>query len=273
MMPTQSTKTPSKDSITTTKTTFITLPNLEDTSIFQALYGKDEVMIIDMNDGTDTTYLSIDSRFKFKEENNEYVMIRLLASSGTQHGHSLYREDIAIFQKTDSCWILTDTVIDGFAFDIIEEPSMQQLGPYTLFEFWNEGAYSGGNYEKGVAYLVVRNGKMIDHAGYSEFVETNNAGSEFCFVPEESDPEFECRCEETNGDLKVKYDATQDALIYTYLGKLTTTTGKKCQYKITCYETKIYMANSQKGELVLQTRNCGGKRDTLKYVPLDKRLK
>src|SRR5688500_7439324 len=75
IMPTQFTKTPSKDSITTTKVTFITLPNLEDTSIFKALYGKDEVMIIDMNDGTDTTYMSIDSRFKFKEENKEYVMI------------------------------------------------------------------------------------------------------------------------------------------------------------------------------------------------------
>jgi hypothetical protein len=264
---------PIKDSVSTTQPVFITLPNLEDSSIFKALYGKDEVMIIDMNYGTDTAYLSIDSRFQFKEGNTEYAMVRLFASSGTMHGHDMYREDIGIFQKTDSCWILTDTVIDGFAFDMIEEPSMSQLGTYTLFEFWNEGAYSGGNYEKGVAYMVVRNGKIIGDAGYSEFVETNNSGSEFCSVPEENDPGFECRCEETKGDLKVKYDPVLDALVYTYLGKLTTTSGNKCQYKTTCFETRIYMANQQKGELVLETKNCGGKRDTLKYVPPEKRLK
>lgn len=273
MIRNQPIKSPTKDSVSITKTSFTTLPNLEDSSIFKALYGKDEVMIIDMNYGTDTTYMSIDSEFRFKEANTEYAMIRLLASSGTQHGHSIYREDIGIFKKTDSCWILTDTVIDGFAFDVIEEPSMSKLGTYTLFEFWNEGAYSGGNYEKGVAFMVVRNGKIIDHAGYSEFVETNNAGSEFCYVPEDSDPEFECRCEETKGDLKVKYDPVQDALIYTYLGKLTTTTENNCQYKTACYETRIYMANGEKGELVLETKNCSGKRDTLKYVPPERRLK
>lgn len=269
----ETTKTHTKDTIPITKPVFVTLPNLEDSSIFKALYGKDEVMIIDMNYGTDTTYLSIDSRFEFKEKDKEFAMVRLLAESGTQHGHQLYREDIAVFQKTDSAWILTDTVIDGFAFDVIEEPSMLKLGTYTLFEFWNEGSYSGGNYEKGVAFMVIRNGKIIDHAGYSEFVESDNSGSEFCYVPEEYDPEFECRCEETKGDLKVKYDVVQDALVYTYLGKITTTTGKKCQYKTICYETRIYMANNEKGELILETRNCGGKRDTIKYVSPDKRLK
>lgn len=245
------------------------LPNLDDTTIFHALYGSDELMVVDINDGTDTSYLGITSRFEFSEGEEDYALIRLLAETGTQHGHFLFREDIAVFQKSDTGWVLSDTILDGFAFDVVDEPQMMQKGPYTLFEFRNEGAYSGGNYEKGVAYLVIRNGRILHHAGYSEFVESNNAASEFCILPEDHDPDFECLCEETKGDLKVSYDKEKDALLYTYLGRITS----KCEKESTCFIKRVYMANTHKGELILETKNCAGKRDTLRFVPPEKRLK
>jgi len=245
------------------------LPNLDDTTIFHALYGSDELMVVDINDGTDTSYLSITSRFEFSEGEVDYALIRLLAEMGTQHGHFLFREDIAVFQKSDTGWVLCDTILDGFAFDVLDEPQMIQKGPYTLFEFWNEGAYSGGNYEKGVAYLVIRNGRILHHAGYSEFVESNNAASEFCILPEDHDPDFECLCEETKADLTVSYDKEKDALLYTYLGRITS----KCEKENSCFIKRVYMANTQKGELILETKNCAGKRDTLTFVPPKKRLK